>query len=152
MKCTYGHKLVGVISTSYGNVRRCYTHDILGFSDTSRITMQHQRINTACSGGKIFNVCDGFLLHTYKSHLIAAICTELHIDTPETPIEHDCNGWRQQPIQLSHTLCALRHPLILFTTYTIHFLHTAFLNSDLRLAIRFEGGQISRHWKWWLPI
>ena len=35
-------------------------------------------------GGKVFNVCDEFLLHTYKSHLIAAICSGLRIGTPET--------------------------------------------------------------------
>ena len=40
-------------------------------------------------GGKVFNVCDEFLLHAYKSHLIAAICTQLHIDTPDAPVPHE---------------------------------------------------------------
>ena len=39
--------------------------------------------------GKVFNVCDEFLLHAYKSHLIAAICTELQINSPEADIEHE---------------------------------------------------------------
>ena len=99
-------------------------------------------------GGKVFNVCDEFLLHTYKGHLIAAICTELHIDTPETPIEHESTlQWLEATANsiVAHTPC----PLILFTTYTVHFY---IQHIYLRLAIRFEDGdQIIRHWKWWLP-
>ena len=40
-------------------------------------------------GGKVFNVCDGFLLHAFKSHLIAAIYTQLHVNSPDAPIQHE---------------------------------------------------------------
>ena len=105
--------------------------------------------------GKVFNVCDEFLLHAYKSHLIAAICTELNIDSPEADIEHD---------PTLHWLEAMANSVVSNTLYPsssctdpIHnlhrtFLHTGFLYSDLRQAIRFEDGHhIVRHWKLWLP-
>ena len=105
-------------------------------------------------GGKVFNVCDEFLLHTYKSRLIAAICTQLHIDTPEAPIQHEPTlEW------LEATANAIVTQTLVPSTstdpiYCLHrsFIHTAFLYFDLRLAIRFEeGDHIIRHWKWWLP-
>ena len=101
-------------------------------------------------------MCDEFLLHAYKSHLIAAICTELQIHTPNEPIVHEATlEWLETTAEriVANILC----PPISINfdpIYTLHrsFLHTAFLYSDLRQAIRFEEGpQIIRHWKWWIP-
>ena len=99
----------------------------------------------------MFNVCDEFLLHAYKSHLIAAICTQLHIDTPDAPVPHETTLQWLETKAKSQTLlpCTFTDPL-----YGLHrsFLHTAFLYADLRRAIHFEEGEyIIRHWKWWLP-
>ena len=105
-------------------------------------------------GGKVFNVCDEFLLHAYKSHLIAAICTQLHIDTPDAPVPHEST------LQWLEATANLIVSEVLFPStstdplYGLHrsFLHTAFLYADLRRAIRFEeGNDIIQHWKWWLP-
>lgn len=41
--------------------------------------------------GKVFNVCDEFILHAFKSHLLAAICTQLKLQSLNTPIVHDRN-------------------------------------------------------------
>ena len=102
----------------------------------------------------MFNVCDEFLLHAYKSYLIAVICTQLHIDIPDAPIQHESTlQWLETTTNsiVSQTLFpnTFTDPL-----YGLHhsFLHTAFLYADLRQAIRFEEGErIIRHWKWWIP-
>ena len=101
-------------------------------------------------GGKVFNVCDEFLLHAYKSHLIAVICTQLHIDTPDAPVPHESTlQWLESTA--NHKLRSLLNSLIPSMAYTAHFCIT-FLYADLRQAIRFEEGEhIIRHWKWWLP-
>lgn len=39
--------------------------------------------------GKTFNVIDEFLLHTFKAHLIAAVCEELKIESYDANIQHD---------------------------------------------------------------
>ena len=105
--------------------------------------------------GKVFNVCDEFLLHAYKSHLIAAICTELCISSPEADIEHEPTlQWMESTASsiVANTLypsSSCSDPV-----HNLHrtFLHTGFLYSDLRQAIRFEDGHhIIRHWKLWLP-
>ena len=104
--------------------------------------------------GKVFNVCDEFILHAYKSHLLAAVCTKLNIASPDMPIHHQPTiEWLKQTAELIVTQTI--HPSsFLDPIYTLHrsFLHTAYLYADLRNAIRYEHGkQIIRHWKWWLP-
>lgn len=42
--------------------------------------------------GKVFNVCDEFILHAFrKSHLLAAVCTHLKVQSPDTSITHEGN-------------------------------------------------------------
>ena len=104
--------------------------------------------------GKVFNVCDEFLLHAFKSHLLAAICTQLHIDTPDAPIAHESTLQWLEATANSIVSQTLYPSTFTDTVYGLHrsFLHTAFLYADLRQAIRFEKReQIIRHWKWWLP-
>ena len=104
--------------------------------------------------GKVFNVCDEFLLHVFKSHLLAAICTQLHIDTPDAPIAHESTLQWLEATANSIVSQTLYPSTFTDTVYGLHrsFLHTAFLYADLRQAIRFEKReQIIRHWKWWLP-
>lgn len=107
-------------------------------------------------GGKVFNVCDEFLLHSYKSHLIATICTELHVETPEAPITREATlQWLETTADM--VVANTEYPLTSSNPDTIHtlhccFLHTAFLYSNLWQAILFEEGpQVIRHWKWWIP-
>lgn len=106
--------------------------------------------------GKVFNVCDEFLLHAYKSHLIAAVCTMLNINSPEADIEHETTlHWLETTANaiVSNTL----YPPSSSSPDHVHnlhraFLHMGFLYSDLRQAIRYEDGDhIIRQWKLWLP-
>ena len=76
--------------------------------------------------GKVFNVCDEFLLHAYKSHFLAAICTQLHIDTPDDAIAHESTlQWLEATANsiVSQTL----YPSTF--TDTIYGLHRSFLHS-----------------------
>ena len=104
--------------------------------------------------GKVFNVCDEFIVHAYKSHLLAAVCTQLKLESPDAFITHESNlQWLET--KAKEIVVQILYPSD-FTdpVYCLHrsFLHTAFLYVDLRNAIRFEEGErIIRHWKFWLP-
>ena len=41
--------------------------------------------------GKVFSVCDEFVVHTFKSHLLAAICTQLKLQSLDSLIVYDQN-------------------------------------------------------------
>ena len=105
-------------------------------------------------GVKVFSVGDEFLMHTFKAHLAARICTHLNINSTSDDIPHEKSlQW----------LCTTAESLLPRTlmpagsidpVYAMHrsFLHTAFLYIDLRNAIRHEDGpHIVRLWKLWLP-
>ena len=103
---------------------------------------------------KVFSVCDEFVLHTYRSHLLAAICTYLKIESPDALVQHEPTlQWLRRTAEaiVSNNL----YPEYFEdTVYMFHrsFLHTAFLYADLRHSIRYQRGElILRHWKWWLP-
>ena len=107
-------------------------------------------------GGKVFNTCDEFVLHAFKGHLIAAVCTQLTLNSKDSSLQHDPSlQWLEQTAQavtkeiLYPSMCHSEDGI-----YNLHrsFLHMAFLYCDLRNAIRFEEGEhIIRHWKWWIP-
>lgn len=82
-----------------------------------------------------------FLVHAFKAHLMARICTVFGIFSSSCHIEHELS---------SDWLRSTAEHLVVETLRT--FLHMAFLYVDLRMAIRYENGpQIIRHWKMWLP-
>ena len=95
---------------------------------------------------KVFNVCDGFIVHAYKSHLLAAVCTQLKLESPDSLLmSQPCSGRKQKQKRLFHRSCIdpISDPV-----YGLHhtFLHIAFLYVDLRSAIQFEEGEhIIRH-------
>lgn len=102
----------------------------------------------------MFNTADEFLIHCFKAHLKARICTLFNIGSPSDRIQHDCSyQW------LHDTARKLLSGTIMPATsddpvYQFHrsFLHLGFLYVDLRKAIKWENGpQIVRHWKLWLP-
>ena len=103
---------------------------------------------------KIFNRGDEFLIHAFKSHLIAAICKQLSIQSPDDQIPHESSLlWLESKAE-EITSKALYPTSTSDPTHNLHrsFLHTAFLYIDLRNAIRWEDGpQIIRHWRLWLP-
>ena len=104
--------------------------------------------------GKVFNVCDEFILHAFKSHLLAAICTQLKLQSLDTPIVHDQNLQWLETTAEAIVAQNLYPTTSTDTVYGLHrsFLHIAYLYVDLRNAIRYEYGEhIIRHWKWWLP-
>lgn len=103
---------------------------------------------------KVFNVGDEFLLHTFKAHLQARICSVLGITSTNDDIEHTSSlQWLEETAK----------SIITKTIYPTHskdpvymrhrsFLHLAFVYVDLRRAIRWgDGAHIIRHWKMWLP-
>ena len=103
---------------------------------------------------KVFSVGDEFLLHAFKAHLTARVCSVLSIDSPTDNIDHPCS------IEWLHTTAqrlvneSLKPTKSDDPVYFFHqsFLHMAFLYIDLRNAIRWENGpQIITHWKLWLP-
>ena len=45
---------------------------------------------------KTFNTGDEFVVHAFKGHLMAAVCTILKVNSPQDPIAHDSSlGWLQ---------------------------------------------------------
>ena len=99
---------------------------------------------------KTFSVCDEFVVHVFKGCYIAAICNVLNIKSPTAAIECSAS---------SHWLRCTAEKVVTATLFpdgekpfSRSFLHTLFLYTDLRHAIRFEDGEhIIRHWRWWLP-
>lgn len=100
---------------------------------------------------KIFNVGDEFLMHVFKAHLVASICSLLNITcTPDAiPHENSIQWLRSTAERLGvNTLM----PMACNNNLHRAFLHIAYLYVDLREAIRYENGpHIVRHWKLWLP-
>ena len=97
---------------------------------------------------KVFNVCDEFIVHAYKSHLLAAVCTQLMKAWVPWLIAHEST------LQWSEAKAKEIVSQILYWSdftdpvYGLHhtYLHIAFLYVDLRNAIQFEEGEhIIRH-------
>lgn len=103
---------------------------------------------------KIFNVADEFLVHTFRAHLQARICSILDIESPSDPISHTVDlHWLKNTAE-SIVKQAIQPSTSTDPVYQRHrqFLHLAYLYIDLRNAIRWEDGlHIVRHWKFWLP-
>lgn len=103
---------------------------------------------------KVFNVGDEFVLHVFKAHLAASICTILNIGSPTDPIEHtESIKWLQETAAtlVSKTISPSSSQ---DRVYAFHrsFMHMAFLYLDLRNAIGWENGpHIIRHWRIWIP-
>lgn len=103
---------------------------------------------------KVFSICDEFLIHAFKGHLISSVLAHFKVTSTNDPIEHNATeSWLQETAEklVSKTLIPSNstNPV-----YKMHrsFLHHAYLYIDLREAIRWENGQqIVRHWKYWLP-
>ena len=118
--------------------------------------MQFER-NTACSGrqkAKVFNVTDEFLVHVFKAHLSASVCTLLKVQSTSDVISHEpTERWLRETAEtlLADTLMPVQAS---DPVYAFHrsLLHLGFLYYDLRNAIRWEDGpQIIQHWVLWLP-
>lgn len=102
--------------------------------------------------GKTFSVCDEFLVHAFKAHFIAAICSHFKITAPTDDITHESSlQWLQakaEKIVTDHVMPTESKD----TVYGIHrsLLYKGFLYQDLRNAIRYEEGEhIIRLWKHW---
>ena len=71
---------------------------------------------------KVFNVCDEFLLHAYRSHLQSVQSLTLTALKQILSMTQPCTGWRPWPTQWCRTHYTLPpHAPILSTTYTGHF-------------------------------
>ena len=56
--------------------------DLLGNSFRHRLPMQYERIHQQEIGYKVFNVGEEFMVHVFKAHFIARICSILGISSP----------------------------------------------------------------------
>lgn len=99
---------------------------------------------------KVFSVGDEFLLHAFKAHLTARVCTLFNIQSPADSIPHPCS------MQWLHTTAqrlmneSLKPIKLDDPVYSLHrsFVQIAFLYIDLRNVIRWEHGpHIITHWK-----
>ena len=114
------------------------------------------RRNQVDKSVKVFSVGDEFIVHMFKAHLTARVCTLLGLNSTSDTIQHDKSfTWLKSTAEelVSNTLTPVHTPPS-DTLYGMHrtFLHLAFLYVDLRNAIRFENGpHIVRLWKLWLP-
>ena len=103
----------------------------------------------------MFNVGDEFLVHVFKAHLAANICTLLKLKSRNDPIDHEKSlQWLQETAESLTEKTLVADTTSTDSVYKMHraFLHLGFLYHDLRNAIRWENGeQIIRHWKFWLP-
>lgn len=103
---------------------------------------------------KVFNVGDEFVVHCFRAHLLARICSIFGITSTSDNIQHTpSKEWLEETAQMivREAIHPIESP---DPAYMQHrsFLHTAFLYIDLRQAIRWEDGpHIIRHWKLWLP-
>lgn len=103
---------------------------------------------------KVFSVGDEFLLHTFKAHLLARICSIFGIASPSDDIDHEQNlQWLEERARslVKETIYPIESSDPVYMKHR-SFLHLGFLYTDLRYAIRWEDGlHITRHWKLWLP-
>lgn len=105
--------------------------------------------------GKTFCVIDEFICHAFQAHLSAAICEELHIESPDDEIPHEdspqwLNSLAQSIVRNRIMQVDSNDPV-----HALHrsFLYCAFMYIDLRKAIRDEeGDQIIRYWRHWLIL
>ena len=114
------------------------------------------RRNKVDKSVKVFSLGDEFLVHTFKAHLAAKICTNLKLKSTSDAIQHETSlPWLQSTAeQLVTDILMPANTPTSDPVYAMHraFLHIAFLYVDLRNAIRFEDGpHIVRLWKLWLP-
>ena len=103
---------------------------------------------------KVFNVADEFMVHVFKAHLSASVCTLLKLQSTSEVIHHEATErWLRETAEtlLADTIMPVQAS---DPVYALHrsFLHLGFLYYDLRNAIRWEDGtQIIQHWVLWLP-
>lgn len=111
---------------------------------------EHVRRHQVDKNVKVFSVGDEFLIHVFKAHLLASVCSLLKIKSTSDTIPHENSlEWLRSTAEE-----LLVDTLMPNTSHSIHraFLHTAYLYVDLREAIRHENGpHIVRQWKLWLP-
>ena len=103
---------------------------------------------------KVFNVGDEFVVHCFKAHLAARLCTLLKLSSPSEAIQHEASQEWLKATAESMVSMALMPAVSEDPIYLLHrsFLHLGFLYVDLRNAMQWENGpQIIRHWKLWLP-
>jgi len=107
--------------------------------------------------GKVFNVADEFITHSFKAHLIAAICTHLGVSAPTDEVPHTCSQeWLERTAKgIVERAIMPMSDSVDDPVYSLHqsFLYSGFLYVDLRNAIRNEEGpHIIRLWKHWAVL
>lgn len=94
------------------------------------------------------------MLHTFKAHLTASICSFFGIASTSDDIQHTATlQWLEEKAKsiVQQTIYPIESGDPVYTRHRA-FLHLAFMYTDLRYAIRWgDGEHIIRHWKFWLP-
>ena len=91
--------------------------------------------------GKTFSIADEFISHTFKAHLLAAVCAEFGVTTAHDNIPHDTSlEWLETTARSIFEKRLVPHES---RCNILHrsFLHVAFMYIDLHNAIRNEGPQ-----------
>ena len=92
-----------VIFASFGSVSVSYSsyfgvHQFKFGHCNMREHLRRLRVNKAV---KVFNTCDEFLIHMFKAHFAASICTHLNIEDTTANIEHQSSlHWLQNTAEL----------------------------------------------------
>ena len=103
---------------------------------------------------KVFNVGDEFLVHCFKAHLAARLCTLLKLSSSSDDVQHEASQEWLKATAESMVAQTLMPTVSEDPMYSLHrsFLHLGFLYVDLRNAIQWENGpHIIQQWKLWLP-
>ena len=103
---------------------------------------------------KSFSVADEFVLHTFKSHLLAHIFAHFGISSKNDVVHHETSSkWLEDTASdLVDKTLVLSETTDKVAEFSRSFMHAAFLYYDLRKAIQLEDGEHTiRHYKLWLP-
>jgi len=107
--------------------------------------------------GKVFDVADEFITHSFKAHLIAFPPCEARRSAPTDEVPHTCSQeWLERTAKgiVERAIMPMSESVD-DPVYSLHrsFLYSGFLYVDLRNAIRNEEGpHIIRLWKHWAVL
>lgn len=102
---------------------------------------------------KCFNIGDEFVMHVFKAHFIAKICTFFKIQAANDVIKHSISAeWLAKTAEkiTGEVLCPSAEKEDV-NSLTSQMVQSLYMYVDLHNAIRYENGEhIIRHWRYWV--